>query len=105
MKNVISQLLSKFKHENDIHEHRKHLKCLNKYAALQNLLICYIWKSITQQYNNSKLKIIASRIMTSLNCLMVLILCQIFKIILSLSEEDMKRYLAAPQKNKQSKKL
>ena len=43
IKNEITQLLSKYKHRNDIH-------------ALQNLSIYYTWNNIKQQYKNNKLK-------------------------------------------------
>ena len=38
---------------------RLDLKSSNKQVTLQNLYICYIWKNITKQYKNNKLKIIA----------------------------------------------
>ena len=38
---------------------RLDLRSSNKHVALQNLFIYYMWKSIKQQYKNSKLKIIA----------------------------------------------
>ena len=73
----IKQLLSKYKHENNIHEHRKQqnewtthkfvlnwskrldLRSSNKRVALQSLSIYYTWKNIRKQYKNNKLKIIA----------------------------------------------
>ena len=36
---------------------RLNLKSSNKYAALQNLSIYYMWNNIRQQYKNSKLNI------------------------------------------------
>ena len=38
---------------------RLDLRSSNKHVALQNLFIYYVWKSIKQEYKNSKLKIIA----------------------------------------------
>ena len=38
---------------------RLDLRSSTKHVALQNLFIYYMWKSIKQQYKNSKLKIIA----------------------------------------------
>ena len=34
------------------------LRSSNKHVTLQNLSICYTWKSIRKQYKNNKLKII-----------------------------------------------
>ena len=64
IKNEIQQLVLKYKHENDIHEHRKQQKKMshinlfildtsqrlnlissNKHVALQNLSIYYTWKN------------------------------------------------------------
>ena len=57
MKNEIDQLLSKYRHGNNIHEHGKQphefffnlsqrldLRSSNKHIALQNLFIFYTWK-------------------------------------------------------------
>ena len=62
---------------------RLDLRSSNKHVAFQNLSIYYTWKNIRQQHKNNKLKIIAPMGMISLNCLMVLAQCQIFKIISS----------------------
>ena len=76
IKDKIEQLLSKFKHGNNIHEHKKgktnephkfilnllqrlDLGSSNKQAALQNLSIYYTWKNIRKQCKNKKHKIIA----------------------------------------------
>ena len=77
IKNEIEQLLSKYKHGNDIHEHDIHkqkneshkyalnlsqrldLRSSNKHVALQNLSIYYTRENIIQQYKNNKLEIIA----------------------------------------------
>ena len=53
----------------------------DKHVALQNLYIHYTRKNIRKQYKHNKLKIIAPT--WNLNYQMVLILCQIFKIILN----------------------
>ena len=76
IKNKIEQLLSKYKHGNNIHEHGKQqanephkfvlnlsqrldLKSEDKNVALQNLHVYYTWKNIRKQYRNNKLNIIA----------------------------------------------
>ena len=56
------------------------LRSSKKHAAFKNLSIYYSWKSIRQQYQNNKFEII-QRGMMSLNYLVVLIRCQLFKII------------------------
>ena len=56
-------------------------RILNNHV-LQNLSIYYTGKNIRKQYKNNKLKIIAPTWNGEFNCQMVLILCQIFKIIL-----------------------
>ena len=53
----------------------------DKHVALQNLYIHYTRKNIRKQYKHNKLKILAPT--WNLNYQMVLILCQIFKIILN----------------------
>ena len=68
---------------------RLDLRVTNKHAALKNLSIYYMWKNIRQQYKNNKLKITVECGVMSLNCMMVLIQCQIFKIISSTSEKSM----------------
>ena len=64
--------------------HLLDLRSSNKHAVLQNLSIYYLWKNIEKQYKNNKLKIKALTWNDNLNCRMVLILCQIFKIILNI---------------------
>ena len=75
MKNKTEQLLSKFKHGNNIHifninnnkphkfvlnlSRRLDLRSSNKHVALQNLSIYHTRKNIRKQYKNNKLKIIA----------------------------------------------
>ena len=56
-------------------------KNLNKYVTLQNLSIYYTWENMRQQYKDNKIKVIAPRGMMNLNCLMVPIQCQIFKVL------------------------
>ena len=53
------------------------LRSSNKHAILQNLSISYTWKNIRQHYKTHG--------MISLNFLTVLIQCQMFKTILSIS--------------------
>ena len=53
----------------------------DKHVALQNLYIHYTRKNIRKQYKHNKLKILVPT--WNLNYQMVLILCQIFKIILN----------------------
>ena len=77
MKDEIEQLLLKYKHRNNIHEHGKQqnkltnrfflnlsqrldLKRSDKHVTLQNLSICYTWKNIRKHYKNNKLKKITS---------------------------------------------
>ena len=55
-----------------------------KVIALSNLSIYYTWKNIKSSYNNNKFKISAPTWNDEFNCLMDHILCQIFKIALSL---------------------
>ena len=57
------------------------LKSSNQHVALQNLSIYYTWENIRNQYKNNKLKIIAPTGNNELNCQMVFIVFQIFKII------------------------
>ena len=77
IKNEIDQILSKYKHGNNIYGHGKRfpnepykfnlnlsqrldLRSLNKHVALQKLSIYYnTWKNIIKLYKNNKLKIIA----------------------------------------------
>ena len=73
IKNEIEQLLLKYKHRNNIHEHQKpqnewankfvlhlprrlDLKGKYKHVTLQNLYIYYTWKDIRKQYKYNKLK-------------------------------------------------
>ena len=60
---------------------RLDLSSSNKHVPLQNLPIYYTRRKIRKQYKNNKLKIIN----TTWNYLIVLVLCQIFKIILNIS--------------------
>ena len=69
---------------------RLNLRSSNKHVALQNLSIYYTWKNIRKQYKNNKLKIIAPIGIMRFNYQMVLILCQIFKIILNISLKSTK---------------
>ena len=76
IKNETEQLLLKYKHGNNIHEHGKsktnemqkfalnlsqRLEFIspNKHVAFQKLSIYYTWKNIRKQCKNSKLEIIA----------------------------------------------
>ena len=66
------------------------LKNSEKHVTLQNLSIYYTWKNIRQQYKNNKLKKKQLQHGTmSLNSLLVLIQCQTFKIISSISQLTM----------------
>ena len=61
----ISQLLSKYKHGNDIHDvldlsESLELRSPNKHVALQNSSIYYTWKNLKQQFEYNQVKIIAS---------------------------------------------
>ena len=61
----ISQLLSKYKHGNDIHDvldlsESLELRSSNKHVALQNPSIYYTWKNLKQQFEYNQVKIIAS---------------------------------------------
>ena len=60
------------------------LESLNRHVTLQNLSIYYTWKNTRKQYKNNKLKVISPTWNDDFE-LMVLILCQIFKIISSTS--------------------
>ena len=62
-------------------------KMSDKYVALSNLSICYIWKNIKMSYKNRRLKLSAPTI--NLNYLMDHILYQIFKIILGISSKTL----------------
>ena len=65
---------------------RLDLRSSNKHVPLQDFpSIYYTWKNIRKQYKNNKIKITAPTGMMNLNWHMVLILCQIFKIILNIS--------------------
>ena len=66
---------------------RLDLQTSNKYVALQNLSIYYTWKNIRKQYKDNKQH---QHGMMSLNYQMVLILCQISKIISSKSLKSTK---------------
>ena len=73
IKNEIEQLLLKYKHGNNIHEHGKQqnkwttfvfnfsqrlgLRSSDKQTALRNLSISYTWKNIRKNYKDNKLKI------------------------------------------------
>ena len=61
----------------------------DKHVALQNLYIHYTRKNIRKQYKHNKLKILAPT--WNWNYQMVLILCQIFKIILNKPLKSTKR--------------
>ena len=60
------------------------LESSNRHVTLQNLSIYYTWKNTRKQYKNNKLKVISPTWNDDFE-LMVLILCQIFKIISSTS--------------------
>ena len=64
---------------------RLDLKSSNQHVVLQNLSIYYTWENIRNQYKNNKLKIIAPTWNNELNCQMVFMVFQIFKIIWSTS--------------------
>ena len=75
-KNEIEQLLFKYKHRNNIHEHEKqknewtakcfltlsqrlYLRNSNKYVVLKNFFFYFSWKNIRTQFKNDKVRIIA----------------------------------------------
>ena len=60
------------------------LRIGEKIIALSNLSIYYTRKNIKSSYNNNKLKYLHQHGMINLNYQMDHILCQIFKIILSI---------------------
>ena len=45
----------------DAHRIYAHLKGKDKYAALSNLSIYFLWKGITKSYKNNKFKILTSK--------------------------------------------
>ena len=60
------------------------LRIGEKVIALSNLSIYYTWRNIKSSYNNNKFKRSAQHGMINLKCQMDHILCQIFKILLSI---------------------
>ena len=58
---------------------RLDLRNSEKHVTFQNLSIYYTWKNIRKQYENNKLKF--HHEMINLNYQMVVVLCQILKII------------------------
>ena len=69
------------------------LKQSDKYVALSNLSIYYIWKSIKKSNKNNKFKISAPTWNDSLNYLMDHNLYQIFKITLNISLKNLRQLL------------
>ena len=69
------------------------LKRSDKYVALSNLSIYYIWKNIKKSYKNTNLKYHLRHGIKILNYLMDHILYQIFKIILSIFKKNMEKSL------------
>ena len=61
------------------------LRLGEKFIALSNLSIYYLWKNIKSKYNNNKFRYLLQHRMENLNYQMDLVLYQIFKIILSIS--------------------
>ena len=59
------------------------LRIGEKVIALSNLSIYYAWRNIKSSYNNNKFKYQHLHETMNLNYQMVLVLCQIFKIILN----------------------
>ena len=62
---------------------KTNLKRSDKYVALSNLSIYYIWKIIKKSYKNNRFKISARTWKMNLNYMMDFILNQTFKIILN----------------------
>ena len=109
--NEMEQLLLKYKHGNgnDIYEQGKqekkneshtfvlnlserlNLRSSNKLVTFQNLSIYYQWKNIRKIYKNNNFKIIAPAWNADSNYQIVVILCQIFKIISNISLKNMKQ--------------
>ena len=69
------------------------LKESDKYVALSNLSIYYIWKSIKKSNKNNKFKISAPTWNDSLNDLMDHNLYQILKITLNISLKNLRQLL------------
>ena len=69
------------------------LKQSDKYVALSNLSIYYIWKSIKKSNKNNKFKISAPTWNDSLNDLMDHNLYQILKITLNISLKNLRQLL------------
>ena len=71
---------------------RLDLRNSNKHVFLQNSSIYYTWKNKLQEkkYKNKKIKIFAPMWNDELELTDCLILCQVFKIILSTSSESTK---------------
>ena len=61
----------------------------DKNVASSNLSIYYTWKNIKESYKKKNYKL--QREMINLNYLMDYILCQMFKIFLSISSKNMKQ--------------
>ena len=61
------------------------LRSSNKHVALQNLSAYCMWKNLRKQFKNNRLKKQFPREMINLSCQVVLILCQILKIVLNIS--------------------
>ena len=61
------------------------LKRSDKYAALSNISIYYIWKKVKKSYKNNKFKYQLRHGIRTLNYLMDHIMYQTFKIILNVS--------------------
>ena len=68
---------------------RLDLRSSNKHVALQKV-IHYTGKNMRKQFKKNKLKIIAPTLNDELNYLIVLILCQIFKIVSNISSKSKK---------------
>ena len=68
---------------------RLDLRSSNKHVALQKE-IHYTGKNMRKQFKKNKLKIIAPTLNDELNYLIVLILCQIFKIVSNISSKSKK---------------
>ena len=69
---------------------RLDLRSSNKHVALQKVSIYYTGKNMRKQFKKNKLKIIAPTLNDELNYLIVLILCQIFKIVSNISSKSKK---------------
>ena len=73
-----------------LNSQRLDLRNSYKHAALQNVYIFYTWKNIGKQYKKNQLKKQLQHGMMNLNCQMVLMLSQIFKIISNISLKSAK---------------